>query len=74
MNEPDNPMVSPCYRDCPTVEVTDPYEVKYQQCQRCGERTADADLDGDGVCDICREEMREPGPYPWEDNYKKPPF
>ena len=59
MRDIDNPMISPCYRDCPTVEVTDPYEVKYQQCQRCGERTAETDLDSDGVCDICREEMEE---------------
>jgi len=74
MRDIDNPIIDPYYKDYPAVEATDPYEVKYSQCQRCGERTAEADLDGEGVCDICREEMEEPEPYPWESNYKKPPF
>ena len=59
MNEPDNPMISPCYHDEPTVGATDPCEVKYLKCERCGDRTAEADLNGEGVCDICREEMEE---------------
>jgi len=74
MREPDNPMIDPWHHDEPTVGATDPCEVKYLKCERCGDRTAEADLDDDGVCDICREGIREPEPYPWEVNYKKPPF
>jgi len=59
MRDIDNPMIDPYYKDEPTADVTDPYEVKYSQCQRCGERTAEADLDGEGICDICREEEQE---------------
>ena len=55
MREPDNPMIDPYYKDCPTVEATDPYEIKYMQCERCKEQTAEADF-YDGICDICREE------------------
>jgi len=59
MREPDNPMIGPYHRDEPTAEVTDPYEVKYSQCQRCGDRTAEADLDSEGICDICRMEEEQ---------------
>ena len=59
MRDIDNPMIGPYYKDWPTVEAADPYEVKYSQCQRCGDRTAEADLDSEGVCDICREEEQE---------------
>ena len=58
MRDIDNPIIDPYYKDEPTVKVIDPYEVKYSQCSRCGERTAEADMD-DGICDICREEMEE---------------
>jgi formylmethanofuran dehydrogenase subunit E len=56
----DNPMIASWHPmdDWKMVPVED-YETKRFPCSRCGESTADFDLDEDGVCETCREEKEK---------------